>query len=365
MRSTTRSLLALAAVSTLTATTAAAVPASAGSGGAATGATGTVFMVSPVQSSGDQSLTDQKDAAAAVPASAYAEVPLRNLDGSGYLVGDWVQVKSATGQPAHSTTGEFHYDRSQDQFEQVMGYFWIDQSQEYLQSLGFGSTLPGVVDEQLDLKINQYGGDNSYQTDKPYRIRLGKGGVDDAEDAEVIVHEYGHAVHADQVPGYGRSLDAGAIGEGFGDYLAVTVGLDAADQYGWPVRDAHPYEAERGWDPRACVADWDATSYHPGPVHCLRRIDQDFTLAERRDQVHFDGMIWSRALWDIRADYEALGLTSRDWDTTLIASQFDYAADTSFQDAARATYDLAAERDGAAAADAVRTRFAERGIELS
>ena len=55
-------------------------------------------------------------------------------------------------------------------------------------------------------------------------IRLGKGGVDDGEDGEVIVHEYGHAVHDSQVPGYGTSLDAGAIGEAFGDYLAVTVG---------------------------------------------------------------------------------------------------------------------------------------------
>jgi hypothetical protein len=175
--------------------------------------------------------------------------------------------------------------------------------------------------------------------------------VDDAEDAEVIVHEYGHAVHSDQVPGYGQSLDAGAIGESFGDYLAVTVGLDAAREYGWPVAADE-----------ACVMDWDATSYTSTVPHCLRRLDRDLTLADRRNQVHFDGMIWSRALWDIRADYEDLGLTSRDWDTTLIASQFDYAAGTSFQDAAEATWALARQRDGAAAAQAVRDRFAERGI---
>ncbi len=119
------------------------------------------------------------------------------------------------------------------------------------------------------MKINQYGGDNSYQTDKPYRIRLGKGGVDDAEDAEVIVHEYGHAVHQSQVPGYGGSLDAGAIGESFGDYLAVTVGLAAAQQYGWPVK------AEQ-----ACPMDWDATSYTDAP-HCIRRFDTNLTVADR------------------------------------------------------------------------------------
>lgn len=361
MRTTTSAALALAAAFSLT-----LAPAASGKAGdAPTEATGLVFMVNPVQSSGDQTLTDDGDSATAVPASEYARVPLRNLDGSGYLTGSWVTVESATGSPAYSAVGTYDYDRSQDQFEQVMAYFWVDQAQEYLQSLGFGdgvSGLPGVLDEQLAVKINQYGGDNSYQTDKPFRLRFGKGGVDDAEDAEVIVHEYGHAVHADQVPGYGASLDAGAIGEGFGDYLAVTVGLDAARQYGWPVRQQTAGESARGWDAEACVMDWDATSYSQSTVaKCLRRIDQDFTLADRRQEVHFDGMIWSRALWDVRKAYARFS-TTRAWDTTLVASQFGYAPDTSFAAAARQTYRTALTRDGQRAAKVVKDAFAARGI---
>jgi hypothetical protein len=289
-----------------------------------------------------------------VPASEYATVPLRNLDGSGYLRGAWAQVESSTGTPAYSLTGSFVYDRSQDQFEQVMAYFWVNQAQEYLQSLGFTGApgaLPAVVHQSFPVKINQYGGDNSYQTDKPYRVRLGKGGVDDAEDAEVIVHEYGHAVHASQVPRYGSSLDAGSIGEAFGDYLGVTVGLDAAKQYGWPVKT-----------PQACVMDWDSTSYTSTVPHCLRRLDTNLTVAQRRDEVHFDGQIWSRALWDARAGYAGLGLTSRAWDTTLIDAQFDFAPDTSFSAAAKATYDKALSRDGAAAAQVVKDAFKARGI---
>ena len=343
-----------AAVAAVLVTAPLALPAAAKPAPGITTGTGRIFMVNPVQSSGDQSLTDNKDAARAVPASAYTMAPLRNLDGSGYLSGDWVVVKSATGTPAYSRTGVYSYNRSQDEFEQVMAYFWVNQAQEYLQSLGFGSELPGIIDEPFTVKVNQYGPDNSYQTDKPYRIRLGKGGVDDAEDAEVIVHEYGHAVHADQVPGYGGSIDAGAIGESFGDYLAVTVGLDAAEQYGWPVRADE-----------ACVMDWDATSYTATVPHCLRRLDTNLTLADRRQQVHFDGMIWSRALWDIRQGYEQLGLTTEDWDTTLIASQFDYAVGTSFQDAAKVTYARALQDDGAEAAALVRREFAERGITFS
>ena len=85
-----------------------------------------------------------------------------------------------------------------------MGYFWVNQAQEYLQSLGFkpGGALQPILARPYDLRINQYGVDNSYMTDTGDYIRLGKGGVDDAEDAEVIMHEYGHAIHADQVPGF-------------------------------------------------------------------------------------------------------------------------------------------------------------------
>ena len=107
--------------------------------------------------------------------------------------------------------------------------------------------------------------------------------------------------------------------------------------------------------------DWDAVSYTDAP-HCIRRFDRNITLETRRNQVHYDGQIWSRALWEIRQDYEDLGFTTEDWDTTYILSQFDYAPDTSFQDAAETTYELALARDGQAAADRVRLRFEQRGI---
>lgn len=354
MRLTPTRSLTLAAVATLAAAPLAlAGPAQATKPPAATTGSGKVFMVNPVQSSGDENLTDQKDSASAVPASAYATVPIRNLDGSGYLRGAWANVQSSTGTPAYSLAGQYDYDRSQDQFEQVMAYFWVNQAQEYLQGLGFTGQpgeLPAIVHESFPVKVGQFGGDNSYQTDKPYRIRLGKGGVDDAEDAEVIVHEYGHAVHASQVPGFGASLDAGSIGESFGDYFGVTVGLAAAQQYGWPVT------AEE-----ACPMDWDSTSYTDAP-HCIRRFDTNLTVSQRKGEVHYDGQIWSQALWEIRKGYEDLGMTTRAWDTTLIDAQFDFAPDTSFSAAARATYDKALDRDGAAAAALVKAKFMARGI---
>ncbi|GAA2992885.1 M36 family metallopeptidase [Streptomyces fulvorobeus] len=339
-RRTPRALIASATAVTALLTTVGAASAA----GTDRAPAASVFMVNPVQSSGDQSLLDAKDSAGAVPASAYASAALRNLDGSGGLSGRWAYVRSDTGASAR-TADAAAYTRQDDQFEQVMAYFWTNEAQEYLQGLGFGSDLPGVNDRAQPVRINQWGADNSYFTDKKAEIRFGKGGVDDAEDAEVIVHEYGHAVHHAQVPGFGTSVEAGAIGEAFGDYLAVGVGTHAAARYGWPLKA----------DP-ACVADWDSVSYSAAP-HCLRRIDTDKVYGDRVGSVHADGEIWSRALLDIR---RALG--ARVADRVIINAQFGFAPGTSFQDAALTTIATARSMYGDGVAEAVRAGF--RGREI-
>ncbi|WP_026412333.1 M4 family metallopeptidase [Actinomadura oligospora] len=339
--------LALAAVgAVVTASGLAATPALAAPGANTTSATGQIFMVNPVQSSGNEGLTDGKDAASAVPASAYTTVALRNLDGSGNLSGRWAVVRSETGAPAFSTTGDFRFTRDADQFEQVMAYFWVNEAQEYLQGLGFGSELPGANDKPQNVRINQWGSDNSFFTDKKNEIRFGKGGVDDAEDAEVVVHEYGHAVHEAQVPGFGTSEEAGAIGEAWGDYLGVEVGLAADARYGWPRLTPEP-----------CVADWDSTGYTSGTPHCLRRLDTGKVYGDKVGEVHADGEIWSNALWDIR---QALG--ARVADRIIVNAQFSFAPDTSFSAAAKTTVATARTMYGDQAAETVRRAFAARQI---
>ncbi|MEV5570597.1 M4 family metallopeptidase [Spirillospora sp. NPDC052269] len=332
---------AIATASGLAVTPADAAPAT----GPTTG-TGQVFMVNPVQSSGNENLKDDKDSASAVPTSAYATVALRNLDGSGNLAGRWAVVRSSTGAPAFSSTGSFRFTRDADQFEQVMAYFWVNEAQEYLQGLGFGSEFPGANDKPQNVRINQYGADNSFFTDKKNEIRFGKGGVDDAEDGEVIVHEYGHAVHEAQVPGFGSSEEAGAIGESFGDYLGVEVGLAADARYGWPRLT-----------PEACVGDWDSTEYTTTTPHCLRRLDTGKVYGDKVGEVHADGEIWSNALWDIR---QALG--ARVADRIIVNAQFSFAPDTGFSAAAKTTVATARTMYGDKAAETVRRAFAARQI---
>jgi hypothetical protein len=308
--------------------------------------TGSVFVPNPVQSTGDESLTDQKDSDAAVPASAYYTVPLTHLDGSGYLNGDYATVYSSTGKAAFSSTGSFAYTRSQDQFEQVMGYFWITQAETYLQSLGFGSKYPGINNYPYRVRIDQYGADNSFTTDHPVNeIRLGKGGVDDAEDAEVILHEYGHAIHFGEGFAF-ASEEAGAISEGFGDYWAADVTDIVAKQLGVPEKT-----------PFGCVADWDSTSYASDIPHCLRRIDGNKRYPQDLvGEVHADGEIWSRALYDI---HNALGHVEAD---TIIVNGSANFTGTTMTQLANATVAVAQQIYGKQAAATVRKAFVARGI---
>jgi zinc metalloprotease ZmpB len=329
-----------AALVTIAATAAVATAGKSGNG-SPTGS-GTVFLPNPVADLQNESLTDQKDADYPAPAAAYHTVTLTNLDGSGYLSGDWANVRSETGDAAYSPTNTFAYHRSDDRFEQVMAYDWVTVAQNYIQSLGFGSKLRPVNKESQDIRINQYGVDNSFSTDTKDELRFGKGGVDDAEDAEVILHEYGHAMmDSQQTPfGYGFSEEAGAIGEGFADYWAATVSTTFA-----PTPDP------------ACIADWDSVSYTSTVPHCLRRVDTSLHYpGDLRGEVHYDGQIWSRALWDIR---KAVG--SRTADTLILEGQFGEPNPT-MPELARSTVTAARQLYGTSVANKVTTAFKARGI---
>jgi hypothetical protein len=300
---------------------------------------GTVFLPNPVADLGDQTLTDRKDADYPALSRAYHDVRLTDLDGSGFLRGAWAVIVSETGNPAYSPSNTFRYQRNQDEFEQVMAYYWVTESQRYIQSLGFGTRLRPVNMEPQRLRINQWGVDNSFATEKKDEIRLGKGGVDDAEDAEVILHEYGHAIHFAQRFSF-STTEAGAISEGFGDYWAATVADVVA-----PTPDP------------ACIADWDSVSYTSTVPHCLRRIDRDLTYpGDLTGAVHRDGQIWSRALWDVRT---ALGHVRAD--TIVLEGQFDFDGGT-MPALAERTVAAAQRLYGAAAANAVRAAFEDRGI---
>jgi hypothetical protein len=299
-------------------------------------AEGRVFDPNPVVALQDETLTDQKDADYAALQPAYRLVTLTNLDDSGNLRGDYADV-CGNKSCAESGDGTFLFGRDHTWFEQVMGYYALTQAQLYIQSLGFTN----VNNEPQVVRVAQFGGDNSFYDPKKDTITLGKGGVDDGEDVEVIWHELGHAIQDDQQPGFGVTHDANAIGEGFGDYWAYTMSVPTSG----------------GFEP-GCIADWDSVSYTVGdPVHCLRRVDLDLTVDDQTGAIHHDGQIWSRALFDI---HDELGRETAD--RIILQAQFDFGRDPSFEDAALATVAAAEDLEGRAAANRVRGAFEDRGI---
>lgn len=156
------------------------------------------------------------------------DVTLSRLDDdpTGCLAGAWVRVILPSRNPTAPTGDVCRLDRdwstvsrSDDRFEALMAYFHIDRAQEHIRGLGFRSeTGNGVNARQLRVHANDFADDNSYFDPTTGDVALGTGGVDDGEDAEVISHEYGHAVQHAQVPGFGDLPQGRAMGEGFGDY---------------------------------------------------------------------------------------------------------------------------------------------------
>ena len=271
---------------------------------------GQVFLVNAIVAVRDNSLTDQADAASAVPPAAYRSVTLLGLNGSGFLDGTYAS-SSASKRRVSSVTQNFVFDRSLDGFSETMGYYYLDYAQRYIQSLGFTN----VNNRQQVFSVDRYKKDNSFYQPSTKNITYGTGGVDDAEDADVVWHEYGHSILDNQVPGYGTTLESDSIGEGFGDYWAGSLGAQLSNGF----QDA-------------CLAEWDATSYSPTTPPCLRRLDGTKHYPESVvGEVHDDGEMWSAALWQIRS---ALGATKAD--SAILQHHFLLTADTSFDQAANA-----------------------------
>jgi subtilisin-like proprotein convertase family protein len=268
-------------------------------------ATGRVFPANPVVTLNDPSLRDHDDAASAVPQAAYSDVELLGLFfDSGWLSGPAVQIVDI--DPPFTDRARIEegliFERDRPEFEEVNLYHHIDQAQRYLQSLGYTGTrqiVPSGV--RADAHANN-GADNSFfipSISGPLLL-FGDGGVDDAEDPDIILHEYAHAIHDSASPGtlFGASSSqARAISEGFADYWAFSSGYAHARQSG---RD--PY----------CIGDWDARcgegpstgcAYPPG-ADCLRRVDSTATMVDYRmvntpGTEHRNGMIWSSLLREI------------------------------------------------------------------
>ncbi len=256
--------------------------------------TALIFDPNPVVTSGQSDLRDGMEV------DKYRRlVTVPRLDGSGYLRGSLVETLTDRLPDAREQEFFFAYSSRDPRFEEAMAYVFGDRSLARADSLGFTGLFP----HPLRMRLHATEADNSWYSRPTREVVLGDGGVDDAEDADIILHETAHALHDALVPGFGDG-DTRAIGEGFADFWAASL-------TGEP-----------------CIGDWDATSYSPP---CLRRADEPATWPTwLNGQPHHDGAIWSGLLWDLRG---RLGRV--DAERLALAALLEQGTATSWTDAAR------------------------------
>jgi hypothetical protein len=306
---------------------------------------GWVYRPNPVTVSGDHGLRDMNDGDSELLTSLREMVVLEGLDGSGFLKGEFVDV-SRGARRTQIASLEYNFTRAQLGFEEVSAYHHIDQTQRHLRALGF-TGAKRILDGPLQVQVNTFSEDNSYYDSSVPEIQTGTGGVDDAEDGDIVVHEYGHAVQDAIVPGFGQGDDASAIGEGFSDVLAFATPTNSSKAPGVA---------------RTCLASWDAVGYAT-PAPCLRRVDGTKHYPEHLHfpsrQEHFDGEIWSGAMHEV---FSATGLGPAEGLKLLVESQFEYGPDATFIEAGEALVRADEHLNGGANVAAIRRVLIWRGL---
>jgi len=267
---------------------------------------GRVFRPNPIQASGDPYLTEGSDAN--YINSLTATVNLLGLaEGTGKLKGRFVDVSfpsinaPQSGYPiADEPSRQYVYDVADPRFAQVNAYYAVDSAQRFLRALGFAGerTIPnGIRDFPTKAYALWDSADNSRFSPSTDTLYFGEGGVPDAEDADIVVHEYGHAIQYFQNPTWGclsgTQCEMRAMAEAFCDYLALVVHASRGNP---TYQDDHA----------ACFGEWDSTAYvNQSPPFtyppCLRRVDGSKVYpTDLVGNIYADGEIWSRALWDIQ-----------------------------------------------------------------
>jgi Zn-dependent metalloprotease len=258
---------------------------------------GYVFDPDPLTSAtatyGDTGFVDGNDATTAQLDAERFLVTLPDIDenaGTYTLLGPWAEITDWAAPFKglfQQNNNMFRFNRFEDGFEAANTYYHIDYYMRYL-NITLGLTIepfqyPGGV--QYD-PHGFNGADNSSYSPGTGRLQFGEGGVDDAEDSDVVHHELGHGLH-DWVTS-GSLSQVNGLSEGTGDYTAQSYNRDNESwtpgdpAYHWVFRwDGHnPF-----WNGR--ITNYTAT--WPGGL---------------TGQIHTDGQIWSTCNMKI---YDAIG----------------------------------------------------------
>jgi Zn-dependent metalloprotease len=264
---------------------------------------------------GDPGFVDNADADSAQLTANRQTRSLLDIEFSGglyRLVGPWAQIV---------------------EFEATNVSYHIDQIMRYIN-----------LDLELNIKPYQYSGgvkfdphgvngaDRSVYNGNEGVLVFGEGGVDDAEDADIIIHELGHGLH-DWITNDGLSERQG-LSEGVADYTAASYkrSLDL-----WTTTDPE-YHHLFSWDGHNEF--WDGRTTNPPGTY----------PGSLNGRIHHDGQYWAKCnmlIWD------AIGREKAD---TIHWSGLAMTSSTSNQnDAANAVYTAASASPGLITADELKT----------
>lgn len=263
--------------------------------------TGMVFLSDPLSAAHvayGGNYTDNGDATNVQLDAARASVTLPEIDltaGVYKLKSSYVDIEDFEAPNLGlftQATSAFNFTRDNDAFEAVNSFYHLDMSLRYI-----NVTLGITCKPQSNGGVLRYdpsgfnGADNSHFIPSTDRIAFGEGCVDDAEDADVIWHEFGHGVH-DWMTGGSASSSQG-LGEGSGDYWAQSYSRSLNQ---WTSGDA-ANNFMFSWDGHnEC---WGGRSTNYAPVYPGGLVGS----------IHTDGQIWATSLMKI---YDVLGRTKTD-----------------------------------------------------
>lgn len=321
-------------------------------GVAATG-TGQVFDPDPITRSGSTygtgGLTDNNDADNADLTAQVTSVTLPDITFTGSLYqlkGPYAEVvdsespKKGLFTQASST---FNFTRNADAFEAVNVYYHIDKSMRYINTTLGVPLMPFQYTGGVRVDPHGLNGqDNSHYTSSTGQLAFGEGGVDDAEDLEVVLHELGHGLHDWASNGQISQVDG--LSEGCGDYWAASYTrslgfwLSSEPEYNWVMRwDGHnPF-----WGGR--IVNYSA--HYPDGL---------------TGSIHTDGQMWSSTLMSI---WNTIGRTATDENFLECMSML--ISSSSQNDAANAFYQADAMLHGGVNQPAILPWFQARGYTIT
>lgn len=258
--------------------------------------------------------------------------------GTFFLINSFVAIKEIEDPnafPVNSSMPVFNYTRAQSGFEDVNAYYHLNVFQTYVQSLGFMN----LMNEQVEVDPHGYNGtDNSrFVPGTTPMLIFGEGGVDDAEDADVLIHEYGHAISNSAAPGSNNGTERLSLDEGFGDYLAASYS-----------RSINPFKWEN-------VFSWDGHNpYFDGRTAAsTKHYPEDFESFD----IHASGEIWSSVLMQI---WEDIGKATTD--KLVLQSMYSYVSNMSMSDAALLIVQADSILNSGINRSVLYTRFVQRGL---